>query len=48
MYRAQKTWEMVPEHVKKCKFLMEIKIKIKTSINVLAEFVKPILLEWDL
>ena len=26
-YRAQKTWEMVPEHVKKCKSLMEFKIK---------------------
>ena len=31
-YHAQKTWEMVPEHVKKCKSLMECKIKIKTWI----------------
>ena len=29
-YRAQKTWETVPEHVEKCRSLMEFKIKIKT------------------
>ena len=28
----KKTWEMVPELVKKCKSLMEFKIKIKTWI----------------
>ena len=31
-YRAQKTWEMVPEQLRKCKSLIEFKIRIKTWI----------------